>query len=273
MPNNSLHIWSAVVLILLLIFTPFTSQALTGESLQTNQTELRQELSPDTTITKTVEIVKRVTELYEAGNITEAENFGMKALEDPEGLSRLDRSNLYKVLAFCAIANEDDEGSIRRFVEALNLNPLITPNQITWSPKIRRVFALARDVYETQQRKDKLSRRMQIADICRISSRKSLYFPGSGQYYKEHKVKGLIIGAIFWAAAGTHTYSQISIPSTRNHYLKSNNRVEAIDRWKDYQDVYQVAYVSGAIAISAYAYAFFDALWADPAEEKLKQKQ
>jgi len=267
MPNNSLQIWSAVVLILLLLFTPFTSQALTNESLHTDQAET------DAATTESVEIVKRVTNLYEAGNITKAENFGMKALESPNGLSSLDRSNLYKILAFCAIANEDDEGSIRRFVEALNLNPLITPNQITWSPKIRRVFALARDVYETQQRKDKLSRRMEIADMCRIASRKSLYFPGSGQYHKDHKIKGLIVGAIFWAAAGTHIYSQISIPSARDHYLESNNRVEAIDRWSDYQNVYHVAYVSGAIAISAYAYAFFDALWADPAEEKLMKKQ
>ena len=211
-----------------------------------------------------VRTVKRVIDLYNSGNIAEAEHLALKYLENPEGLTEFDRFTLYKILAFCAVANDDEGGAIRRFVEALKLNPSLTPNPITWSPKVRRVFLLAVDVYDSQIRRKHLSRQMREADICRRASMRSLYLPGSGQIFKGHKRKGLVVRIMFWGAAATFIYSQAVLPSARDAYLNSKNRLEATDRWMKYRDTYRLSYISGGIVVTTYLYAFLDALYKKP---------
>ncbi|NQT34570.1 hypothetical protein HQ587_05225 [bacterium] len=212
----------------------------------------------------TVDTVKRVIDLYNSGNISDAEHLALKYLENPDGLTKLDRFMLYKVLAFCAVANDDEGGAIRRFVEALKLNPSLLPNPITWSPKVRRVFSLAVDVYDSQTRRKQLSRQKREADICRRASMRSLYLPGSGQIFKGHKRKGLVLRIMFWGAAATFVYSQAVLPSAHDDYLNSMNRIEATDRWMKYRDAYRLSYISGGIAVTTYLYAFLDALYKKP---------
>ncbi len=214
--------------------------------------------------TDSVSVVRRVTGLYEAGNIAEAEHLALRALDNPSGLSRFDRFELYRILAFCAVANDDEQGGIRQFVAALQLNPSLSPDPITWSPKVRHVFSQARKIYENQIATKILTRRMREADICRRASFKSLYFPGAGQFYKKNKQKGIVVSTLFWGAAAVLIYSQAVLPTVRNRYNDSNSREEARDNWKDYRDIYHMRFISGGIAVSVYTYAFFDALWKRP---------
>jgi len=209
-------------------------------------------------------VIKRVTGLYEAGSIAEAEHLALRALDNPEGLSRFDRFELYRILAFCAVANDDEQGGVRQFVAALRLNPSLSPDLITWSPKVRRVFLEAKKLFEEQVSKEILTRRIREADICRRASLKSLYFPGAGQFYKKSRQKGFVVSTLFWGAAAVLIYSQAVLPTVRDRYKDSSSREEAGERWREYRDIYRLRFISGGITVSVYAYAFFDALWKRP---------
>ena len=210
------------------------------------------------------EIVQRVQELYEAGKISDAEHLALKSLDNPEGLSRFERFELYQLLAFCAVANDDEIGGVRQFVEALRLYPTLTPDFITWSPKIRKAFSRAREVYDEQMQIEALTRRMRAADICRRASVHSLYLPGSGQFRKKNQTKGIICGGLFWGAAAALIYSQFVLPDFETKYQAAATPEEAITRWKDYRDIYRLRNISLGLTASIYVIAFVDALWTAP---------
>lgn len=212
----------------------------------------------------TIEVVKQVIDLYFSGNIDGAEHLALRALDNPNALSRLDRFNLYKILAFCAVANDDVEGGIRRFKSALSLDPNIAVDPITWSPKVRHVLELARSEYDKQAKGERSYRLAIEAEICRNASLKSLYLPGSGQISKGHKWEGWIVGSLFWCTTATFVYSQLTLPTARNRYDNAKNTTEAVNRWEDYRDTYRINLISGTVAVSIYTYTFLDALWRRP---------
>lgn len=225
-----------------------------------------QQIKPEQPVSTddTLNVVNSVIELYESGNISQAEYQALKILDYPEGLSHFDRFTLYRILAFCAVANDDEEGGVRQFVAALRLNPSLTPDLITWSPKIRRVYDRARVQYERQEQVEISDLWAKNAGICRQASFKSLYMPGAGQFRKGHKTKGSIVSILFWGAAATFIYSQIAIPRARDRYDQARTRGEAVDRYKEYENLIDVSVISLGITIAVYNYAFFDALWSNP---------
>jgi hypothetical protein len=214
-----------------------------------------------------ISVVQKILSLYDAGKISEAENLALKSLDD-EGLhlSRFDRFNLYEVLAFCAIANDDEKNGESHFLKALRLNPNLSPDPITWSPKVRQVYERARATYLKEA--ESLSRYKVVveAGICRDASRRSLYLPGSGQFMKGQENRGLVYGILFWGAAATFIYAETKLPSKRDDYHKATTLSGIKSTWNDYRDMYRLAYLSGALLTVSYTVSFFDALWVPPAE-------
>ncbi|MDP8229246.1 MAG: hypothetical protein P9M15_07325, partial [Candidatus Electryoneaceae bacterium] len=202
--------------------------------------------------------------LYDAGRIAEAEYMALHALDTQENLSRYNRFNLHKVLAFCAIANDDETGGIRQFTKALQLNPAMTSDPMNWSPKVREIFHRAREEYDRQEAINQLYHITTEANLCRRASLKSLYLPGAGQMMKGHKKRAVIIGTVFTGAVAAFIYTQVALPSARNRYRQAT-LPDDIDRyWNDYSNLYHVANISGIVVTGVYLYAFFDALWNPP---------
>jgi hypothetical protein len=218
------------------------------------------------------EIVELVIDAYESGDINHAENLALKALDDTSSLSRQDQFTLYQILAFCAVANDDEAGGIRRFKSALSLKPNVVADPITWSPKVRRVFDRARSEFEKNADIIQLNRGAIAADICRSASLKSLYLPGSGQIFKGYKGKGFVLGALFWSIAATYIYSQATLPDAKARYLNATNKTDAMLRWKDYRDMQHIATISGAATATIYTCIFFDALLFKPNPKKVEER-
>jgi len=218
----------------------------------------------DTSPRDSVDVLDRTIRLYDTGRIAEAEFTALKALDNPEKLSRYTQFRLNQILAFCAIANGDNEGGVRRFVAALRLNRGLTPDPITWSPKVRDAFEKAREEFNRQLASERRQRWAEEADICRKASLHSLYLPGSGQFKKGQRKRGLTVGVLFYGAVAAFFYSQAILPNARDRYLDAESPSDIRHRWKDYRDVYHLSTVSGLVAASVYTYAFFDALWSRP---------
>ncbi|MCF7810387.1 hypothetical protein K9N50_05320 [bacterium] len=218
------------------------------------------------------EIVEFVIDAYESGDINHAENLALKALDDTSRLSRQDQFTLYKYLAFCAVANDDEAGGIRRFKSALSLKPNVVADPITWSPKVRRVFDRALTEFTKNAETLELNRNAIVAEICRTASFKSLYLPGSGQILKGSKGKGILFGALFWGMAATFVYSQASLPDSKDRYLNATNKVDAMQRWKDYRNMQHIVTISGIATATIYTYIFFDALLFKPNPKKVAER-
>ncbi len=209
-------------------------------------------------------IVQQVVELYEAGQISEAERIALKAIEAQDGFSRYDKFELYRVLAFCAIANDDETNGIRYFIQALRLNPNLSPDPITWSPKVRRVFEQARAEYLKISTEETRQRVAAEAELCRKASLKSLYLPGLGQYEKEQPLKGAIYGAVFALSAAVFIYAEVNLPKARERYRDAQLWQDINREYKNYRKFYRLERISGAMLVISYTVPFLDALWWKP---------
>lgn len=209
-------------------------------------------------------VVESALRLYDMGKLSEAEHTALRALARSDTLNRLDKYNLHKLLAFVAIANEDDEGGKIQFISALRNNPNMLPDPITWSPKVRRVFELARLEFQREQNLELRKMLALEAEIGRSASIRSLIFPGYGQYYKGQRSKSAIIASSFLASASLLIYNYIIQSDLRQRYLDANNPIDAQKRWKEYRDNVYMVNITAIMAISIYSYSYFDALWASP---------
>lgn len=212
--------------------------------------------------------LQKVQELFDDGRLNEAEHYALKLLANPDSLSQYNKYSLHKLLAFISIANDDEENAVRQFVQALRYNPTVSPDPITWSPKVRRVFERARADYNQEQRELRQKSLATEAEKCRRASLKSLYLPGFGQISKDQNTKGFTITVLFIGSVVTYFYAQSVLPDARDKYERSLLPHEAARNWKEYRNAYLFVNISGLAVVSIYTYAFFDALFSSTASEE-----
>lgn len=219
-------------------------------------------------MTKSVDTaIDQALNLYNEGLISEAEHLALKTLTEFKTLSDYQKYRLYRLLAFCSIAADDEVSGSRHFVEALKNNPGMTPDRLTWSPKVRRAFDRAKEIYQQQVTLERLRRNAIEAEIGRRASLKSLYFPGAGQVMKGQHLKGYSLGILFWATAAGFIYSGTVLPQARDRYLEAATSSSAEKRWAEYRDTQYLVNVTGIAALAVYGYIFFDALWSEPTHQ------
>ncbi len=212
------------------------------------------------------ELTLQAHDFYDTGQIDKAEHLALKRLDEGENISHFEKSMLFKLLAFCAIANDDEETSKRHFISALRYNPSLSPDPLTWSPKIRRVFRRASEEYFKQMEELRRQKVAIEAHLGRRASLRSLYLPGSGQVMKGQILKGYIAGTLFWGSFAGFIYGQATLPDDRESYLNARTSTEAVSRWEDYRDKQYMVNITGIVALAVYGYSFFDALWSMPSD-------
>lgn len=216
-------------------------------------------------------VVRQASELYEVGRLSEAEHLALKTLDLPGQLSRMEQSELYRILAFCSIANDDEENARRHFVSALRLNPNLSADPISWSPKVRRVFERAREEFAQIVQAEAQKRVSMEAELCRQASLRSLFLPGGGQALKGQRARGWITGAMFWGSLATFIYAEALLPGARDKYHRATDPAASVRRYNDYRDLSRLTVLSGGLTIGVYGFSFFDALWRRPSPEKSRQ--
>lgn len=210
------------------------------------------------------DLVRQVIFLYESGRLDEAEHLALKTLDTPGELTRTEQSELYLVLAFCAIASDDEENSRRHFISALKFNPNLKPDPIGWSPKVRRVFDRAKADWIQINEATTLREISIEADVCRKATYRSLLLPGSGQAYKGQPTSGWINGVLFWGGVATSIYAQSSLPNLRDKYRDAINASEIRNAYRDYQQMSRLAIISTSFTFTIYSYSALDALIRKP---------
>lgn len=213
---------------------------------------------------KIKEQIATASEYYSEGRIGDAERLVLKLLNEQNQLDGEANFLIYRLLAFCSIANDDENAGIQYFIQALEYNPTMSPDPVTWSPKIRRVFDNARQNYQIHQEQQRLLRFAAEAELCRRASSRSLFLPGSGQMMKGHKAQGALLTTLFIGASAAAIYGQVMLPGAKDDYRNARNTADAERLWQDFRDAQYFANGTGILALSIYCYSFFNALWSHP---------
>jgi hypothetical protein len=147
------------------------------------------------------------------------------------------------------------------------LNPNISPDPLTWSPKMRRAFDKALEEYIQRSERERHFRGALEASVSRKAAMKSLILPGSGQWSKGQKQKGTIMGASFWGSLALFAYSQFLLSAARQDYNDASTSQAAADTWLKYRNARYLTSAAGTLTLSIYLYTFADALWCRPSKD------
>ncbi|MBZ0263068.1 hypothetical protein K8I28_00240 [bacterium] len=207
------------------------------------------------------ESVQEVSKLYRTGRLDDAELRSLRLLNAPEKISKLERGELYKILAFVAVARDDRDRGYNLFLKALESNPQLRLDKSLTSPKILSVFDRALVEFEQM---DYISDQVYQGYKFQVAGgRRSLLYPGLGQLHKGQRIRGIIYMSSATAAVAGLITSQIMVQEQENIYRDANTPQTAQDAYSDYRTMWQLrngfGIALGSIWIASMLDGFFTA--------------
>jgi len=218
-------------------------------------------------------MLQRAKLYYNNGEYESAINELEMALQYLKQLESTDQVEAYKYFAFSYVALGDKEKAKGLFKTALTLNPKLTLDPATVSPKIIKVFEEAKAEMELEPapvepgppepvvpiKKQGVSRSSALMRSCCV--------PGWGQMYKGHSGKGKKIMIATGITLGASVFSFIMRESAHNAYLDieaSAPQTEFDDAYDKYKAWHNIAVFSVALFGGVYAYNIYDVFFSMP---------
>lgn len=219
-------------------------------------------------------MLQRAKLYYNNGEYESAINELEIALQYLKQLESADQVEAYKYFAFSYVALGDREKAKDLFKTALTLNPGLTLDPATVSPKIIKVFEEAKAEMKLEPtpvepepvepvvptKKHGVSRSGALMRSCCV--------PGWGQMYKGHSGKGKTIMIASGITLGTTVASLIIRESAHNKYLEvpsGSPQSEFDDAYDKYTAWHNIAIVNIALFGAVYAYNIYDVFFSKPA--------
>lgn len=218
--------------------------------------------------------VKEVENLYMHGRLDDAELEALRLLNTPGSVTDLRKAEIHRILAFISIARDDRVRGVEQFLLALKFNPRMRLDRTMTSPKILEVYDEAMNRYEGLSNAER-----EIGDITlkayktRIEAgRRSLLFPGLGQFHKDEPVKGgLLIGTAGITIIGL-AVSQVSTMSKRNEYRDETDPAKAADLYDEYKNIWQIRNVMGYTLAATWVIGVLDGFLLSPKSGDLQNQ-
>jgi tetratricopeptide (TPR) repeat protein len=172
---------------------------------------------------------------------------------------------VYKYLAIChaSLGGEKQEQSAKEnFKRALRLNPDLFLEEAEYSPKITRVFGLARAELDNELRRE---RNAQLWRTTRVGAGlRSMVLPGWGQMYRGYKTRG-------WVLLGATFASGVALSLAERAYFDAQDQYDRAGQGADFRtlsaDVEKKADAIttwGYVLAAAWTYTLLDALILNP---------
>ena len=216
-------------------------------------------------------MLQRAKLYYNNGEYESAINELEIALQYLKQLESTDQVEAYKYFAFSYVALGDREKAKELFKTALTLNPGLTLDPATVSPKIIKVFEEAKSEMKlaptpvepepiVPTKKHGISRTSALMRSCCV--------PGWGQMYKGHSGKGKTIMIASGITLGTTVVSLIMRESAHNKYLDvpaGSPQSEFDDAYDKYKAWYGISVINVTLFGAVYAYNIYDVFFSRPA--------
>lgn len=203
---------------------------------------------------------------YNSGEYENAINELEKALQYLKQFERSDQVEAYKYLGFSYVARGDKAKAKEQFKNALALDPKLTLDPATVSPKIIKVFEEAKAemaiapipppvIEPTKLPAAKVSTSMATIRSCCL--------PGWGQMYKGQGSKGKKIMIVSGVSFGLLAISWIIQEKAHDKYLdvEPGNHDEMDEAYDKYKLWHNITAVNAALFIGVYLYNIYDVVF------------
>ncbi len=182
-----------------------------------------------------LQILERSKLYYNNGEYEKAITELEKALNLLYKLKQNDRVEAYKYLGFSYVAFGDIVKAKESFKKALSLNPDLTLDPTTVSPKIIQVFEAAKaeiPALDTSAIRvgTKPEPEYKRPDYGGALIR-STVFPGWGQFYKGDRQKGMLVLVGTGSCLGATIFSALMESAAHEKYLEDEDKYKAYNFW------------------------------------------
>lgn len=207
--------------------------------------------------------VLQVKFFYESIDFEQAIQSGSQLLKSSENFSadELDILHRYLGLSYYNVGKIDSARS--HFLSLLSVHPQAALDPVSISPKIIDFFEqLKRDLEATAQPPAAPFRRYVFVEDRRPAAGwRSALFPGWGQFYKQQKTRGYVLGGLFWAGLISTGIAALKESNAHQTYLDSGTAAEAAANYGSYNNWYKTRRTLSAATVVLWAVAVGDALW------------
>lgn len=218
-------------------------------------------------------MLERAKTFYNSGEYEHAISELEKALQYLKQLEEGDQVEAYKYLAFSYVAFGDKAKAKEQFKKALVLEPSLTLDPATVSPKIIKVFDEAKSEMEivspttpvVEPTKPPVAKQEVSTSGAMM---RSCCIPGWGQMYKGHSSKGKKIMIASGITFGASLFSLIIREAAHNAYLDIGEgapQYEFDDAYEKYKTWYNIASINLVLFGIVYVYNIYDVVFTKPA--------
>ncbi|MEE8597398.1 MAG: hypothetical protein V3T09_06285 [bacterium] len=216
-------------------------------------------------------MLERAKTFYNSGEYEHAISELEKALQYLKQLEEGDQVEAYKYLAFSYVAFGDKAKAKEQFKKALVLEPSLTLDPATVSPKIIKVFDEAKSEMEIAPTEPPVK---EPAEPEKIEGKKVLSagfpyccVPGWGQMRRGNSSKGTKLMIASGVTFGASIVSWVLQEAAHNNYLDVGpDSIDEMDEaYKTYKFWYNTAAFTSLTFIGVYLYSLYDVVFTKPA--------
>jgi hypothetical protein len=180
--------------------------------------------------------LEEVVEIYQTGRLEQAELAAFRLLSRDSQMTSVERSEVYRILAYIAIARDDLQSGQEYFHLALESNENLHLDRNLTSPKILSVFDEAKlNFKEVKQQREEVSASVQRSFRLRVEGgKRSILLPGLGQIHKGHNARGYTIMTATGLTASALVYSQFRYSDAKKDYDNATLPAAAASAYDDY---------------------------------------
>ena len=204
---------------------------------------------------------------YETGEYKQAIETGESMLSSMgDDMEKQDKINLSTYIAFSYVAIGDSINAQKHFENILTMNANYSLNEEFVSPKIIHIFAKAKERISFLIKESPQYYLINPnAYVTRFSSQnlilKSSFIPGWGQFDREEKTKGIVMGSIFGASFLSTAATFIATLNAKERYYNAVNEDDALKYYDEYNLWSKINRFAFDVTLSVYLFNLFDIIW------------
>ncbi len=221
-------------------------------------------------------IVARIYQTIRAGDFVSAKGMADSALADFQKLAPAQLAALHATRALLHDFSGNNQGAVNELTLAAQLNPFLELDPLFYSPGLRAQFGELSKKFQsqTENAKDDLPpgkgeiRYISVPDPRISAAWRSLFIPGWGQFHKQQKKRGYILGGLTILSAAVAVSSYSWEQSAHDKYLVAVDPLEIEAKYEDYDRFYRLRRTFTATTALLWSINFLDAVFTPKSRSK-----
>ncbi|HAV92523.1 TPA: hypothetical protein DCW38_05005 [candidate division WOR-3 bacterium] len=181
-------------------------------------------------------------------------------------MEKQDKINLGTYIAFSYVAIGDTLNAQKQFENILTLNADYSLNEEFVSPKITHIFLKAKErisfLIKESPQYYVINPSISVSRFPRQNLIfKSAFVPGWGQFDREEKTKGIVMGSVFASSLIGAITTYIGTINAKDRYYNATVEEDALKYYDEYNLWSKINRFAFDVTLSVYLFNLFDIIW------------